>query len=126
MAFTSYTDNALLGHLLGSTTYTKPSALYVALFVGNPSSGGTEISTSGSAYARLSATFTIASAVATNTAAIEWAAATSAWGSITWVAIYDAVSGGNQLVTAQLASAKTIGSGDVLRIPTGQLSVTLT
>jgi hypothetical protein len=126
MAFTSYTDNALLGHLLGSTTYTKPSTLYVALFIGDPASGGTEISTSGSAYARQSAAFTIASAVATNSAAIEWATATSAWGSITWVAIYDAVTGGNQLVTAQLASAKTIGSGDVLRIPTGQLSVTLT
>jgi hypothetical protein len=126
MAFTSYTDNALLGHLLGSTTYTKPSTLYVALFVGDPSSGGTEISTSGSAYSRLTATFTVSSGVATNSAAIEWPAATSAWGSITWVAIYDAVSGGNQLVTAQLASAKTIGSGDVLRIPTGQLSVTLT
>ena len=126
MAFTSYTDNALLGHLLGSTTYTKPSTLYVALFVGDPSSGGTEISTSGSAYSRLTATFTVSSNVATNSAAIEWPVATSAWGTITWVAIYDAVTGGNQLVTAQLASAKTIGSGDVLRIPTGQLSVTLT
>jgi hypothetical protein len=126
MAFTSYTDNALLGHLLGSTTYTKPSALYVALFIGNPASGGIEISTSGSAYARQPATFTISSAIATNTAAIEWPVATSAWGTITWVAIYDAITGGNQLVTAQLTSAKTIGSGDVLRIPTGQLSVTLT
>ena len=126
MAFTSYTDNALLGHLLGSTTYTKPSTLYVALFIGDPAGSGTEISTSGSAYARIAATFTISSSVATNTAAVEWATATSAWGSITWVAIYDAVTGGNQLVTAQLASAKTIGSGDVLRIPIGQLSVTLT
>jgi hypothetical protein len=126
MAFTSYTDNALLGHLLGSTTYTKPSALYVALFIGDPASGGTEISTSGSAYARQSAAFTISSGIATNTAAVEWPVATSAWGAITWVAIYDAVTGGNQLVTAQLTSAKTIGSGDVLRIPTSQLSVTLT
>jgi hypothetical protein len=126
MAFTSYTDNALLGHLLGSTTYTKPSALYIALFTGNPASGGVEILTSGSAYARQLATFTISSAIATNTAAIEWPVATSAWGTITWVAIYDAITGGNQLVTAQLTSAKTIGSGDVLRIPTSQLSVTLT
>ena len=126
MAFTSYTDNALIGHLLGSTTYTKPSSLYVALFIGDPAGSGTEISTSGSAYARIAATFTISSGVATNTAAVEWATATSAWGSITWVAIYDAVTGGNQLVTAQLASAKTISSGDVLRIPIGQLSVTLT
>jgi hypothetical protein len=126
MAFTSYTDNKLIDHLLGSATFTKPSTLYVALFVGNPASGGTEISTSGSAYARVVSTFTIASNVATNTAAIEWATATSAWGTIDWVAIYDASTSGNQLVTAALSSAKTIASGDVLRIPISSLSVTLT
>ena len=126
MAFTSYTDNKLIDHLLGSATFTKPSTLYVALFVGNPASGGTEVSTSGSAYARVTSTFTIAANAATNTAAIEWATATSSWGTIDWVAIYDAASSGNQLVTAQLSSSKTIASGDVLRIPISSLSVTLT
>jgi hypothetical protein len=126
MAFTSYTDNALIGHLLGSTTYTKPSTLYVALFIGDPASGGTEISTSGSAYARLSAAFTISGGNATNTSALQWSTATSAWGTITWIAIYDAATGGNQLVTAQLSTSKTVGTGDVLRIAIGQLSVTLT
>ena len=126
MAFTTYTDNKLIDHLLGSNTYTKPSTLYVALFVGNPSSGGTEVSTSGSAYARVTSTFTISGGNATNTAAIEWATATSSWGTIDWVAIYDASTSGNQLVTAQLSSSKTIASGDVLRIPISSLSVTLT
>lgn len=126
MAFTTYTDNKLIDHLLGSATFTKPSTLYVALFVGNPASGGTEISTSGSAYTRVTSTFTIASNVATNTAAIEWATATSAWGTIDWVAIYDASTSGNQLVTAALSASKTIASGDVLRIPISSLSVTLT
>jgi hypothetical protein len=126
MAFTSYTDNKLIDHLLGSGTFTKPASKYVALFIGDPLSGGTEISTSGTAYARQSAAFTITGGVATNTAALEWAAATTAWGSITHVAIYDALSSGNQLVTAALTSTKTIGIGDVLRIPISQLSVTLT
>jgi len=126
MAFTSYTDNALLGHLLGSTTYTKPSALYVALFVGDPASGGTEISTSGTAYTRLSAAFTISSNVATNTSTLQWTAATSSWGTITHIAIYDASTGGNQLVTAALTTSKTINTGDVLQVSASQLSVTLT
>jgi len=126
MAFTNYTDNKLIDHLLGSSTYTKPSTLYVALFVGNPTSGGTEVSTSGSAYARLSAAFTISGGTATNTSALEWATATSSWGTINWVAIYDASTSGNMLVTAQLTSSKTIASGDVLRIPASNLSVTLT
>jgi hypothetical protein len=126
MPFSSYVDNKLIDHLLGSGTYTKPSALYVALFVGNPASGGTEVTTSGSAYARQSAAFTISTNSASNTAAIEYPTATSSWGTIDYIAIYDASSGGNQLVSAALSSAKTIASGDVLRIPASNLSVTLT
>jgi hypothetical protein len=125
MAFTAYTDQNLLNHLLGPTAFTKPAALFVALFVGDPSSGGTEISTSGSGYARQSASFTVASGIATNNTDIEWPVATSSWGVISWVAIYDASTGGNQLVTAQLTAAKTISAGDVIRIPASDLDVTL-
>jgi len=126
MPFSSYVDNKLIDHLLGSATYTKPSALYVALFVGNPASSGTEVTTSGSAYVRQSAAFTISTNSASNTAAIEYATATSSWGTIDYIAIYDASTAGNQLVSAALSSAKTIASGDVLRIPASNLSVTLT
>ena len=126
MPFSSYVDNKLIDHLLGSATYTKPSVLYVALFVGNPASGGTEVTTSSSAYVRQSAAFTISTNSASNTAAIEYATATASWGTIDYIAIYDASTAGNQLVSAALSSAKTIASGDVLRIPASNLSVTLT
>jgi hypothetical protein len=126
MPFTSYTDNKLIDHLLGSGTYTKPASKYVALYVGDPMGSGTEVSTSGTAYSRQSGSFTISGGTATNSANIEYSAATTSWGTINYVAIYDASTGGNMLVSAALTSAKTIGSGDVLRIPTSQLSVTLT
>lgn len=126
MPFTAYIDNKLIDHLLGSGTYSKPAALYVALFVGNPASGGTEVTTAGSGYARQSAAFTISTNTASNTAAIEYPTATSSWGTIDYVAIYDAASAGNQLVTAALSAAKTIASGDVLRIPASNLTVSLT
>lgn len=126
MPFSAYLDNKVIDHVLGSGTYSKPAALYVALFNGNPASGGTEISTSGSGYARQSAAFTISANSATNTANIEFPVATSAWGSITHIAIYDASTSGNQLVTSQLTTSKTIGIGDVLRIPASNLNVTLT
>jgi hypothetical protein len=126
MAFTSYTDNKLIDHLLGSGTFTKPSAKYLALYVGDPQSGGTEVSTSGSAYSRQSASFSVTGGTATNSAAIEFSAATSSWGTVNYVAIFDASTSGNMLVSAALTSSKTIGSGDVLRFPTSQLSVTLT
>ena len=126
MPFTSYTDNKLIDHLLGPNTFAKPSAKYVALYVGDPTAGGTEVATTGSAYARLSGAFTIAANVATNTSDLQWSAATAAWGTITHAAVYDAATGGNMLVSAPLAAAKTIASGDILRIPATNLTITLT
>lgn len=126
MAFSSYLDNQLISHVLGSGTYSKPSTLYVALFVGDPGAGGTEVSTSGSAYSRQSATFTVTTNSATNTANLEWSAATTAWGTITHIAIYDASTAGNQLVNAALATSKTVSIGDIIRVTASNLTVTLT
>lgn len=125
MPFTSYTDNKLIDHLLGSGTYTKPSK-YLALFNGNPLTTGTEVSTSGSAYARLPATFNISGNTATNATAIEFDVATTDWGTIDYCAIYDALTNGNKLVTSSLAIAKTIVIGDILRFQVASISVTLT
>lgn len=129
MSFTNYTENAVLGHVFGSTTMTKPT-LYVGLFTAAPgeAGGGTELSTAGTAYARQTAAFTVSGTAptqATNTAAIEWAAATSAWGTVTHVAVFDAASGGNMLAFAALTASKTIASGDVFRIPASNLTITL-
>lgn len=126
MPFSSYADNKLIDHLLGSGTYTKPSATYVALYVGDPLGSGTEVSTSGSGYARQSAAFTISTNTASNSADLEWPIATSAWGTITHAAIFDASSGGNMLVSAALLVSKTVTIGDIIRIPASDLTVTLT
>lgn len=126
MAFTAYTDNKLIDHLLGSGTFTKPSALYLALFSGDPSAGGTEVSTTGSAYARKALASTISGGVATNTIDLEWSPATTSWGTVSWVAVLDASTAGNKLVTAQLEAPKTIGLNDIFRIPASNLTITLT
>jgi hypothetical protein len=126
MPFSTYTDNKLLDHLLGSSTYAKPASKYLALFVGDPMGGGAEVSTSGTGYARQSSAFTVASNVATNTASVEFPAATASWGTLTHAAIYDAATGGNMLVSAPLTLSKAIATGDVFRITASNYSVTLT
>lgn len=126
MPFSSYADNKLIDHLLGSGTYTKPASKYVALYVGDPAGSGTEISTSGTGYARQSAAFTITTNSATNTSQLTWSTATANWGTITHVAIYDAVTAGNQLVTSALSSSRTVNTSDTLRILASNLTVTLT
>lgn len=130
-SFTDHTESLVLTWLLTDGTATRPTAWYVGLFTAAPSDtgGGTEVS--GSGYARVATgTMTISGTsptTATNAAAIEFAAASGGnWGSIGWAAIFDASTSGNMIAWAALSTARTINDGDVLRIPAGDLDVTLT
>lgn len=130
-SFTDHTESLVLTWLLTNGTATRPTAWYVGLFTAAPSDtgGGTEVT--GNAYARVATgTMTISGTsptTATNAAAIEFAAASGGnWGSIGWAAIFDASTGGNMIAWAALSTARTINDGDVLRIPAGDLDVTLT
>jgi hypothetical protein len=80
---------------------------------------------SGSAYARTAATFTVSGDTATNSSAVEFPAASGGnWGTIGWIGIMDASSGGNMIIHSALDTAKAINDGDVFRIPTGDLDIT--
>jgi hypothetical protein len=130
-SFTDHTENLVLTWLLTNGTATRPTAWYVGLFTAAPSDtgGGTEVT--GNGYARVATgTITVSGTSptnATNAAAIEFAAASGGnWGAIGWAAIFDADTGGNMLAWAALSTSRTINDGDVLRIPAGDLDVTLT
>ena len=120
----NYLENKLIDHFLGTTTFTKPSAVYVALFTVAPddTGGGTEVS--GGSYARQTATFTAASSGATsNDSNIDFvnmpAATTVAIG------IFDNLTTGNLLLWGTLTANKTTDAGDTLRIATGDLDITI-
>jgi hypothetical protein len=61
----------------------------------------------------------------TNSAAVEFPQAGGAWGTITHIGIRDALTTGNLLYHTPLDASKTIATGDVFRIASGSLSVTL-
>jgi hypothetical protein len=125
MSFSNYLENKVLLHVFGATAYTAPSTLYVALFTSDPGEAGTGTEVSGGSYARQTITFTVTGAQALNTAAVEFPTATASWGTITYAAVYDAVSSGNLLASGALTTSKTIASGDVLRIPAGSFAINL-
>lgn len=125
MSFSNYLENKILLHVFGATPYTAPATLYVALFTSDPGEDGTGTEVSGGSYARQTATFTVSGNLASNTAAVEFPTATASWGTITYAAVYDAATGGNLLGSGGLATSKTISSGDVFRIPAGDLDITL-
>jgi hypothetical protein len=125
MSLTNTFETRVLEWLLTTGSPTRPTAWYLGLFTGAPgeAGGGTELS--GDAYVREAVTFTVSGDTATNSGAVEWPVATGNWGTITHVAIFDALTSGNMIAYAALSAAKTIETGDVLRIPATDLDVTL-
>lgn len=125
MSFSNTYETIVLQWTFTNGAVTRPTAWYVALFTAAPgeAGGGTELS--GNGYARQSVTFSVTNDTATNTAAIEFPVATANWGTITHIAVTDALTGGNQIAYAALTTAKAIDTGDILRIPAGDLDITL-
>ena len=124
-ALSDYAENKLLDHVLGTTSFTAPSAVYVGLSTGSFGDDNSGNELTGNNYSRVAVTFDAASSGATdNAGAIEFAAATGNWGSVGFYGIFDASSAGNLLIHGALASAKTIQSGDILKINAGDLDIT--
>lgn len=125
MSLTNVFETTTLTWLLTASSATRPTSWYIGLFTAPPgeAGGGTEVS--GVSYVREAVTFTVTGDTASNSAAVEWPVAGGSWGTITDLAIFDAVTAGNMIGYATLTAAKTIATGDVFRIPLGDLDVTL-
>lgn len=122
----NYLETALINGTLRGTTYTAPTTVYIGLYTSDPTDADTGTEVSGGSYARQSVTFGAPSnGVSTNSAAIEFPQATASWGTVGWIGIEDAVSGGNLLYHTALDTSKTIENGDIFKIAIGSLSVTL-
>ena len=124
----NYLENALLNGTLNGTTYTAPTTIYISLWTSNPGDDASGAEVSGGSYARAVVTFDTATGttglVATD-ADITFPTATAGWGTVGWIGINDALSGGNLLYHSALDLPKTIDSGDIFKITTGNLTVEL-
>jgi hypothetical protein len=122
----NYLENALINGTLRATSYTAPTTVYVALYTSDPTDADTGTEVSGGSYARTAVTFAAPSnGVTTNSADVTFPTATLAWGTVGWIGLRDASTGGNLLYHTPLDAAKTIDLGDIFKITTGNLSVTL-
>ena len=126
MAFTNFLETELLDHAFGGNAYTAPATLYLALFTAvTDGEAGTVTEVSGGGYARQTMAMTVTGNEATTSGAVEYPTATANYGTVTHVGIYDALTAGNLMAYASLASSKTIETGDVFRVPAGDLDITL-
>jgi len=132
MSFSDFLENELLDHVFGNSAYSAPSNLFIALFTVAPDdagAGGTEVT--GGSYARKSSTnnttnWPNAGAGLKSNGVVEtFVTATASWGTVVAFGIYDAVTSGNLLGSANLTTSKSIGNGDTASFAIGLLDITL-
>lgn len=117
----------LLDHLMKGGAFSVPTDLYVALSTADPAANGGSIAEpSGDGYARvLNNTWDAASSGApsetANTGTVTFPAASGSWGTITWMALFSASSGGTYYGRAQLITPRAVVSGNVPRFAAGTL-----
>jgi len=120
-----YLENKLLDHFLGTTAYTSPSTVYVALMTvaeDDTGTAGTEVT--GGSYARQTAAFDASASGATqNSANIDFEDMPAC--TVVGIALYDALTSGNLLVHGTLTANKSLDAGDTLRIATGDLDISI-
>ncbi len=125
MAFTDYLENKVLDYVFSGGSFSQPGTKYLALYTVAPTDSSTGTEVTGGGYARQTVTLTTSGSDTTNSGAVEYPTATAGYGTVVAVAILDASSGGNMLAYASLTSSKTIATGDVFRIPAGDLDISL-
>lgn len=124
--FSNYLENKVLDHVLRNTSYTSPTTVYVGLFTSDPTDAGSGTEVSGGSYARQSLSVTTASGgIVTSSADVTFPQATASWGTISHIGILDALTSGNLLMHTPLTTSKAIDNGDILKITSGNLTVTL-
>ena len=125
MSFSDTYETHVLNYLFTAGSVTRPTAWYVGLQTSSntDSTPGTEVS--GNGYVRKAVTLTVSGNLATNSGDLEWSAATGNWGTVTSLAVYDALTGGNQIAHSDLTAPKVVATGDVFRIPAGLLDINL-
>lgn len=123
----NYLETALINGTLRNTQYTVPTTVYLALYSSDPTDADTGVEIAQGNYARQPVTFiSPTNGVTSNSADITFPVATVAYtGNVTHVGIRDALTVGNLLYYAPLATARTIIVGNQLVVSTGQLTVTL-
>lgn len=128
-AMTDYLENKLIDQIFRAQAFVFPATFYIGLLTAAPTdaTAGTEVT--GGAYARSAVTngltawagtqaaasvvaSTGATGTTSNNAAVAFAAPTVAWGVVTHIAIWDALTVGNMLFYSALAVPKTINAGD--------------
>lgn len=129
-SFSNYMEDKLLDHVFNGTAFSL-NTVYVGLFTSaiSDAGGGTEVS--GNGYARTAITCNTTNFPASsngtirNGTQITFTVPTGDWGTVTYLGLFDAATGGNLLMWAPLGQPAVITTGADVRISQNNLVITL-
>lgn len=124
MYATNYFERMILNILRG-TQAGAPTAVYVGLFLTNPTDAGTGTEISYTGYARQRINFSAPAPMENgigiaNAADITFPQAPAAAGTVTYIGVFDALTSGNMLIYGELAEAQTIEAQEAPVIVAGE------
>ena len=124
-AMSNYLELEVLDHVLSVGAYSMPADIYLGLSVASMAEDASGTELSGSAYARQAITFAAASGGSSaSNATVTFPTATGSWGTVAYWSIWDAASSGNMMLHGAFSASKVIGTGDILRVNSGDVTVT--
>lgn len=128
--FVDYTETIIRDWMSqGSAMPSSPGSVYVALHTSSPSEGSPGSTEVGAGdYSRATTTAgtdwntSLNPTQFSNANEVSFGEATSSWGTISHVSLWDSSTDGNCLAAFALDSSKSISSGDEATFPSGDLS----
>jgi hypothetical protein len=128
--FTNNSELLALNFLFNTSAASRPAAWFIALSTSTPTTtAGNVTEPTGNGYSRQPVVFGTAAgnpASLSNTGLLTFTASGGDWGTITYICLYTAGSGGQDLLIGQLSASKLIQNGDSLQFSPGSITVTLT
>lgn len=125
-SMSNYLETKLLNVSLRGIAYTPPATIYLALFNTDPTEAGSGTEVSGTGYARKPVTFNAPTGGACfNAADVLFNVATGSWGTVGFVGVFDALTGGNLLYHGSIATPKAIETDDQLKISAGDIYISM-
>ncbi len=133
MSFANFLEESLLNQIFRAGTPISLANVFISLHTGAVGEAGANEVTAGD-YARISVAAVVGQwtdpsagtqGETDNVNDILFAVATSAWGTITDVGLFDALTVGNFLMGGVLTASKVIGNGDQLKFAVGDLNIQL-
>ena len=134
MAKSNALEDSILNHVYRTSTFTKPTALWIALYTADPTDADAGTEVTGGSYARIAVPPLDANwdlpvndaggQKTANTGVITFDAPTADWGQITHFGVRSLVTGGVLHHHGALTTPKTVNNGDPApTFPAGAITI---